>query len=75
MLKSLWRGWLRVAKTIGHVQSLVILTVVYFVVIAPFALAIRFVSKPLGLRGAPSWHWLPRTKESTASLSLMKQQF
>lgn len=75
MLRALWRGWLIVAKKIGHVQSQIILTLIYFVVLAPFALAVRLFSDPLGLRGAPSWRWLKGAAHSTSSLSSVRQQF
>lgn len=75
MLRALWRGWLVVARKIGQLQSFLVLGLAYFVFIAPFALAVRLSSDPLGLREAPTWRWLPRGKESAASLSLMRQQF
>lgn len=74
MLKALWRGWLVVARKIGEVQSLLILGLIYFVFIAPFALAIRLFLDPLGLRGAPSWRWLPPSSKSTTTLDSMRQQ-
>ncbi len=75
MLKALWRGWLVVAKKIGEFQSRVILSLVYIVVIAPFALAVRLFSDPLGLRSAPSWHWLSRDSQSSPNLDSVRQQF
>ncbi len=74
MIKALWGRWLLVAKKIAYVQSLFIMTVVYFVVLGPFALAIRFFSDPLGLRGAPSWQPVARGREP-ASLASIRQQF
>jgi hypothetical protein len=74
MFRALWRGWLVVARKIGQVQSFLILSLVYFLVIAPFALAVRHFVDPLRLRVAPSWRWLPRGEESW-SLSCMRQQF
>jgi hypothetical protein len=75
MVKALWRGWRVVARTIGYVQSRLILTLVYFMVIAPFALAVRLFSDPLGLRRAISWHWLPAESTSTSNLESVRQQF
>ena len=75
MLKTLWRGWLVVARAIGSVQSRIIMTVVYFVVIGPFALAVRLFSDPLSLKTAASWHWLPRGGATTPSLESVRQQF
>lgn len=74
MLRALWRAWLVLARRIGRFQSLLILSFVYFVVIAPFALVVRLFSDPLGLRTARSWHWLPLGDESMASLDAMRLQ-
>ena len=74
MLKAFWRRWLIVAKKIGHVQSQVILTLIYFVVLAPFALAVRLFLDPMDLRGTRSWRW-PQGGHSTPSLDSVRQQF
>ena len=75
MFKTLWRGWLVVSRKIGYFQSQLLLALIYFVVIAPFALAVRLFSDPLRLRGAPSWRWLPREDLSASSLNSVRQQF
>jgi len=75
VLKALWRGLLVVARAIGHVQSQLILTLMYFVVIAPFALAVRLFSDPLGLRRGPAWHSLPSHRTSRPDLGSVRQQF
>lgn len=74
MLRALWRAWLVLARKIGRFQSLLTLSLVYFVVIAPFAVAIRLFSDPLGLKGAPSWRRLRPGSESMASLDSMRLQ-
>ena len=50
-MKKLWQGWKRIAKKIGDFQARVILTVLYFVIIAPFALIVRWGADPLSLKG------------------------
>ncbi len=74
MLQVFLRGWLVVARKIGYLQSRILLTLVYFFVIAPFALAVRLFSDPLRLRGAPSWCSIPRGDKSTPSLDSVRQQ-
>jgi hypothetical protein len=74
MFRALWSGWLVVARKIGAFQSFLILSLVYFLVIAPFALAVRHLMDPLGLRVAPPWRWLSRGEDSQ-TLSFMRQQF
>jgi hypothetical protein len=75
MLKALWRGWLTVAKKIGRVQSQLILTLIYFVILAPFALAVRLFLDPMDLRGTRSWRWPQGGAHSTPSLDSVRQQF
>ena len=50
MLKRCWNGLLAVAKQIGRVQSWLILSAFYFVLIAPMALIYKLASDPLRLR-------------------------
>jgi len=35
-LKRLWQGWKRVGKKIGDFQARLLLTIFYFVILAPF---------------------------------------
>ena len=72
MLRALWSAWCVFAKKLGMLQSRIILTVFYFVVLAPFALAVRIFLDPLRLRGKPSWKWLTRENEP-AAVSLRRQ--
>jgi hypothetical protein len=74
MLKKLWRGWQAVAKKIGYFQSQVVLTLVYFTVLAPFAVATRLLRDPLQLRGVASWQALPAGAESL-TLNSVRRQF
>lgn len=74
-LRRLWNGWRKVAHAIGHVQSLLILTVVYFVVVGPFALAVRLFSDPLALRTAVPDAWLTPDAAAVPDLASVRQQF
>jgi hypothetical protein len=74
MLKKLLDGWRAVAKKIAYVQSQVVLTVVYFVVLAPFAVVARLLADPLQLRGAAAWHRLPSGAEAR-TMDALRQQF
>ncbi|MFN2168892.1 MAG: hypothetical protein ACK2U9_21875 [Anaerolineae bacterium] len=59
MLRQLWSRWLVLARKIGNFQSRVILTIFYFLVVAPFGLAVRILSDPLHVRrgraGTSGW--------------------
>jgi len=61
-LRTLWKRWKRVAKKIGDVQARLLLTVFYFVVLAPFALVVRWRTDPLGIKPGSPRGWHPRGK-------------
>ena len=50
MLKKIWEGWKKIAFRIGLVQSRVLLTILYFLVVAPFALVVKAFTDHLKLR-------------------------
>lgn len=50
MLKSAWKRWLKVAKVIGNFQGQVILTLFYFVLVAPFGFVLAFFGDPLKMK-------------------------
>ena len=65
--------WLGVAKMIGHAQTVVILTVVYFTAIAVTALIARCARRDFLRLNAPgAWH--PR-KRTADTIETLKRQF
>ncbi len=44
LLMKTWKRWLKIAKVIGNFQSQVILTIFYFIIIAPLGVYYRFFS-------------------------------
>jgi hypothetical protein len=60
VLRRLWHGWKRFGKKVGDVQARILLTVFYFVILAPFGLGMR-AADPLGLRqrNGPAWRSRP----------------
>ena len=73
-LGRLWQRWRFVAERIADVQARAIFTILYFVLLAPFALGVKFRSDPLRLKpGADTgWRALPR---QTATLDEARRQF
>jgi hypothetical protein len=55
-LRRLWEGWKRIGRKVGDFQARVLLTVFYFVMLAPFAVIVRWKADPLGLKGTRGWH-------------------
>jgi hypothetical protein len=65
-MQDLWLGWKRAAHRIGDAQARFILTVFYFLILAPFALVVRLWSDPLRLRSSAGWLRRPAEAEDPA---------
>ena len=74
VLRRLWQGWKRIAHKIGDFQARVLLTIFYFVIVAPFGLAVRAFADPLSLRPTTPRGWRARTT-ATATLEQARRQF
>jgi hypothetical protein len=48
-VRRAWEAWKRFGKKVGDLQARALLTVFYFVILAPFGLGVR-AADPLGLR-------------------------
>ncbi len=72
-LRRLWQGWKLVGKKIGDFQARVLLTLFYFVILAPFALGVRLLADPLGLKQPGGWH--PVTPRDETALQRAGRQF
>ena len=62
-LRAAWQAWKRIAEKIMHFQQLLLWSLLYFVVVAPFALGVKITSDPLRIKrkSAPTWwHEHPR---------------
>jgi hypothetical protein len=46
-----WRSWIALTPYIGNFQARLLLTLLYFTWLVPFAMLVRLCSDPLGLRG------------------------
>ena len=73
MLKRIWEVWKVVAKKIGDFNARVILTVFYFVLLAPLALVIR-KNDPMGIRKNKQQEWLKKTPPQGSPLDRAVQQ-
>lgn len=77
MRKALWRRWLVVAHAMGRVNSHIVMMLVYFVFMTPFALAVKWFTDPLRLRAEPGWQPLPASTVSPAptAMDIARRQF
>jgi hypothetical protein len=59
-LRAPWKGWLRVARAIGTLNTILLLTIVYWLVVVPLGVVLQLLgSDPLRLRrvsGPTLWH-------------------
>ena len=74
-LRTVWDGWKRLARRIGDFQARVILFVLYFVIVAPFALVIRWISDPLAVKPGSPTGWRPRREAESDRASQARRQF
>jgi len=56
-VRELWAAWKRIARKIGDFQARVLLTIFYFVLLAPFAIVVRRTSDPLALKPGTKRGW------------------
>ncbi|MFQ5899667.1 MAG: hypothetical protein ACE5JN_15665 [Candidatus Methylomirabilia bacterium] len=73
-MRSLWGWWRRGARRIGDIQARLLLTLFYFVVFGPFALAVRWRSDPLAIKaGAPRGWRLKEEGKGTPMEGALRQ--
>ena len=75
LLMKLWQSWGNFSKRMGNFQGRIFLSLFFFVVVSPFALAVKMFSDPLRLRNRGNEsHWL--TKMTTEiDLEQFRRQF
>jgi hypothetical protein len=55
--RTLWERWKRFARKIGDFQARALMTVFYFLIIGPVAMALRWHSDPLALKPSTPRGW------------------
>ena len=63
ILKRIWKTWRALGRFMADVVGRVVMFVMYFTVVAPFGLAVRFFSDPLHMKGSPP-AWEKREAEA-----------
>ena len=74
-MRTLWEGWKRVARRIGDFQARLILLLFYFLILGPFALAVRWGSDPLAIKAGAPQGWRPRADGEGTPMARATQQF
>jgi hypothetical protein len=74
-LRLAWQRWKWLAERLGHFQARFLFALLYLIVVAPFGIAVRIFSDPLGLKKrplTPNWRALAR---QTTTLEDAHRQF
>lgn len=75
ILKGVWEAWKRLARRVGNLQVRVLLFVFYFVVLAPFALIVRWASDPMAIKPGSSRGWRDRPAPQEPAFDQARRQF
>jgi hypothetical protein len=73
--RRLWEWWKRVGKRIGDLQARALLMLFYFVILAPFALAVRWAGDPLAIKAGSPKGWRPGSAHQGSSMERAAAQF
>jgi hypothetical protein len=75
LFKKLWQSWGSFSKRVGNFQSRIFLSLFFFILFSPLALAVKMFSDPLRIRfrGNESY-WLPKMK-TEVDLEQFRRQF
>jgi hypothetical protein len=74
-LRRAWQGWKRIAEKIGHFQAKVLFSLLYFILVAPFALGVKLFSDPLRIKKQPGSSWWQEHPRQTLTLEDARRQF
>jgi len=73
-LRGLWAAWKKIARKIGDFQARVLMTIFYFVLLAPFALIVRRTSDPLAIKPGTQRGWGVRQSAPEYTLEMARRQ-
>ena len=73
VLSAVWRGWLKLAAILGNIQMAVLLTIIYWTILALVAIPFKLLSDPLALRRSRNFGWLQRRKPEDYPQWMRKQ--
>lgn len=73
MIRKIWEAWKRIAKKIGDFNSRLILTLFYFIFVAPISILVK-IKDPLGIKKQKTQNWIPKQEpEGTAMDQALRQ--
>jgi hypothetical protein len=72
--RQLWGRWKRVARAIGDFQARALMTLFYFAVLGPMALAVRWGSDPLAIKAGTPRGWRDLEARDGAPMDRARRQ-
>ncbi len=75
VIKIFWEKWKTFGHKVGNFQARLILSLFYFIVIFPFGMVVKYVSKPLRLEPSNTSNWLVQSGEAEDVLARARRQF
>jgi len=74
LVSTSWRFWIESSAYVREFQSRLLLTTLYFSLLAPFGILVRVIRRPIygGTRPVPAWS--PRRMEQ-ADIDSVRRQF
>jgi hypothetical protein len=75
VFKKIWQSWNDFSKRMGSFQSRILLSLFFFILVSPYAIAVKVFSDPLNIKyqSRTSW-WIPK-KEIKNELEQYRRQF
>lgn len=73
-MSSLWQKWKKLSHKVLDKQSNLILSLLYWLLLAPLAIVFKLLSDPLHRRSNPRSFWFSKDTQNTSNLSALKQQ-
>jgi len=72
--QRLWEEWKSMGKKFGDIQARVLLTLFYFVILAPFVFAVRR-NDPLAIKDGAAGGWRLKGEGNGAPMQRAKRQY
>lgn len=75
VMRNLWGWWESLWKKITYVQARIVLSLFYFVVLAPFAVVLRLLSDPLAIKPGRPREWCSLGDGKGSPMEQARRQF
>lgn len=69
-MRSIWNSWKKITETIGNFNATVIFSLLYFLLITPAGLVVRFTNDFLGTKSKPLWNKFNNNPSTIKELQL-----